>query len=194
MLACGALARELLAITSQPGLDHVHVECLPAELHNRPDRIPAAVEARLDAVAGSYDEIILGYADCGTGGLLDALCERRGIVRLPGAHCYELFAGRATFAALHEAELGTFYLTDYLARHFDRLIVQGLGLDRHPELADMYFGHYTRLIHLAQLDDPALAVKAEAAAKRLGLRFESMSTGYGELASSVVELAGAGAR
>jgi hypothetical protein len=188
VIACGALARELGSVVRLNRLEWVDVEYLPGILHNRPERITAAVEARVDRVAGRYDRIVVGYADCGTGGHLDELCRRRGLTPLPGAHCYQLLAGADTFAHLQEAEPGTFYLTDYLARHVDRLVFQGLGLDRHPELADAYFGHYRRLVYLSQGDDPALVTRAEGAARRLGLDFEHRPTGLGPLAGTVVGL------
>lgn len=190
VLACGALARELLDIVAVNDLPNVTVECLPAILHNRPKDIPAAVEARIDQAEGHYDRIVIGYADCGTGGLLDDLCRRRGVSRLPGAHCYEIYAGHERFARYHDAEPGTFYLTDYLAKHFDRFIIELLGIDRHPELAEMYFGNYRKVVYLAQTNDPAVRAKAEAAAASLGLEFESFFAGYGELEPTIVELAG----
>lgn len=191
VLACGALARELKAVVRSTGFEHLGIECLPGDLHNHPDRIPAAIEARLDAVGDRYDRVLIGYADCGTGGRLDELCRRRGIERLPGAHCYELYAGPERFAAMSADEPGTFYLTDYLAKHFDRLVYEPLGLDRHPELHEAYFGRYRRVVHLAQVDDPAIRARAEAAAERLGLDFEHRVTGYGGLGQAVVELGAA---
>lgn len=187
IVACGALARELSSALEASGLKGVTVEHLPGELHNRPERITAAVEARIDRAEGRYDRILVGYADCGTGGHLDDLCQRRGVERLPGAHCYELLAGADVFTRLHEAEPGTFYLTDYLARHVDRLVFQGLGLDRHPELRDLYFGHYRKLVHLDQRHDPAIRARAEDAARRLGLTFEHHPTGLGPLSSALVD-------
>jgi hypothetical protein len=188
IVACGALARELGHLIDLNGLDRVSVEYLPAELHNRPDGIPAAVEARLEQAAGHYDEILVGYSDCGTGGRLDEVCRRRRVARLPGAHCYELFAGAETFAALQEAEPGTFYLTDYLATHFQRLVIELLGIDRHPELAKAYFGNYRRVVYLSQRDDPAVMTKAQAAATRLGLELEHQPTGYGDLATALINV------
>ena len=189
IIACGALARELFDVLAANELRNVSVTCLPASFHNEPDRIPEAVRARIREARDSYDTILVGYADCGTGGLLDRVCAEEGVDRLPGAHCYELFAGREAFAALHEREPGTFYLTDYLAKHFDRLVIAGLGLDRHPELAEAYFGNYRRLVYLAQTDDPDREAAARAAADRLGLAFELRRTGYGDLGASVVTLA-----
>ncbi len=187
IVACGALARELRDIVAVNSLPGVTIECLPANLHNRPEKIPEAVRDRVRAARNEFDRILVGYADCGTGGQLDRVCEQEGVERLPGAHCYELFAGRDVFAALHEAELGTLYLTDYMVRHFDRLIMTGLGIAEHPELRDMYFGNYTRAIHLAQTDDPDLVEKGREAASRLGLRHEHIQTGYADLGRHIVE-------
>ena len=187
IVACGALARELRDIVAVNSLPGVTIECLPASLHNRPEKIPEAVRDRIRAARNDFDRILVGYADCGTGGRLDRVCEQEGVERLPGAHCYELFAGRDVFAALHEAELGTLYLTDYMVRHFDRLIMTGLGITAHPELRDMYFGNYTRAIHLAQTGDRDLMEKGKQAAARLGLRHEYIETGYADLGEQIVE-------
>jgi hypothetical protein len=187
VIGCGALAHELVELTRRAGLPAMDLACLPADLHNRPERIPSAVAARIRrARADGYAQIFVAYADCGTGGLLDRMLETepaaKGVARLEGAHCYEVYAGRAAFAALHDAEPGTFYLTDFLVRNFDRLVVRGLGLDRHPELLPVYFGNYRRLVYLAQTDDPALTALAGAAAERLGgLAFERRLAGLGEL-------------
>jgi hypothetical protein len=188
VIACGALSRELLDIVRINRLEGLTIECLPAILHNTPDRIVPALAEHLARTAGDYDRIFVGYADCGTGGELDRFLETRGIERLPGAHCYEFYAGGALFAQLHEAEPGTFYLTDYLVRHFDRLVLEGLGIAAHPELLNDYFGHYTRLVHLAQTTDPELDRAAREAARRLGLRHERRNVGYGQLATTLVEL------
>ncbi len=177
LIACGALAREVKALRDLSGWDHVAIECLPAELHNTPEEIPGAVRAKLDAAMGRYDEIFVAYADCGTGGRLDAVLEEYGIERLPGAHCYEFFAGAERFAAQHEAEPRTFYLTDFLVRHFDRLVVRGLGLDRHPELLSDYFGNYRRVVYLAQTRSSELDARARSCAERLELAFEAHFTG-----------------
>ena len=194
VIGCGALARELVELTRRAGLPAMDLTCLPASLHNRPERIPGAVAARIRrARQDGYERIFLAYADCGTGGLLDRMLETEpaanGVARLEGAHCYEVYAGRAAFAALSEDEPGTFYLTDYLVRNFDRLVVRGLGLDRHPELLPLYFGNYRRLVYLAQTDDVDLAATAEAAAARLGLVFERRLVGLGELAPAVAAFA-----
>lgn len=189
IIACGAIARELVEVLRLDGLDNVSVECLPPELHNRPERIVGALRARITAARADHDRILVGYADCGTGGLLDVLCAEEGVTRLPGAHCYELFAGREEFAALHEREPGTFYLTDYLVRNFDRLVIEGLGIAAHPELETIYFGNYRRLVHLAQSDDEALAERGRMAAARLGLVHERRSTGTGQLRAAVRQVA-----
>lgn len=186
ILACGALAREYLDLIERNGWDNVTLECLPANLHNTPKLITTAVRERLDRAEGSFDTILVGYADCGTGGQLDALLDERGLKRLPGAHCYEFFATSAVFADLHDAEPGTLYLTDYLAKHFDRLIWEALGLDRWPELRDQYFGNYTRLMYLSQTDNPTIYATAQEAAVRLGLDFAHLPTGYGDLADATV--------
>ena len=174
VIACGALARELKGLRRQAGLEHVAIHCLPAKLHNTPREIPGAVRAVLERARANdrYDEIFVAYADCGTGGSLDELLAEYGVERLPGAHCYEFFAGRERFAALHEEEPGSFYLTDFLARHFDELVIRGLGLDRHPELRDDYFGNYRRVVYLAQARSAELEEKAREGARRLGLSFE----------------------
>lgn len=185
IIGCGALARELIAVIDQAGLVNVDLTCLPATLHNRPGGIPAAVRAKIQAARPRYERIFIAYADCGTGGLLDAMLVDEGIERLPGAHCYEFYAGGAEFAAITDADPATFFLTDFLARNFERLVIAGLGLDRHPELLPIYFGNYRRLIYLAQTDDHTLLAVARRAARRLGLTFEVRRTGYGDLATSV---------
>lgn len=194
IIACGALAREITAVINANGWMHVQVQCLPAELHNRPDKIPAAVQAKIRAGRGQFDRILVAYADCGTGGLLDRVLEEEGVERLPGAHCYEFYAGAGVFAALSEAEPGTFYLTDFLVRHFERLILRDLGIDRHPELESMYFGNYRRVVYLTQREDAALLAQAKAAAERLRLVFEYRVTGYGDLEQTLVRFNSAPAR
>ena len=188
VIACGALAREVLDVVRLNSLDWVDVECLPATLHNTPDLIPDAVEERLDAAEGRYRNVFVGYADCGTGGLLDRVLEARGVDRLPGAHCYEFYATGPEFAVLHDREPGTFYLTDFLTRHFDRLVWAGLGLDRWPELRDTYFGNYRRLVYLSQVPTSDLIERARVAAGQLGLSFEHRHSGHGDLASTLVEV------
>jgi hypothetical protein len=192
VIACGALARELLDVIKLNHLGWVDVECLPAILHNTPQLITDAVEERLDRAAGRYSQVFVGYADCGTGGMLDRMLERRGVQRLPGAHCYEFFAGSVQFAALHDADPATFYLTDYLAKHFDRLVWHGLGLDRWPQLRDEYFRNYRRLVYLSQTNRPELVTGAAEAADRLGLEFEHVHVGYGDFQPVLVEIANRG--
>jgi uncharacterized protein DUF1638 len=187
VVGCGALARELVDLTR--GLANVDLTCLPATLHNRPGGIPAAVRERIRTRRAGYDRVFVAYADCGTGGMLDRVIEEEGVDRLPGAHCYEFYAGRPDFARLTGEEPATFFLTDFLARNFDRLVWRGLGLDRHPELLPDYFRNYRRLVYLSQRDDPELVVTARRAAARLGLAFEHRVTGYGELATSIVAAA-----
>jgi len=179
VIACGALAREILQVCSKNGLHHVDLQCLPAILHNRPDRIGAAVEQAVTERRDSYAAIFVAYADCGTGGQLQAICDRLGVAMIPGPHCYSFFEGNDVFAARDEAT--AFYLTDFLARQFDAFVIKPLGLDRHPQLREMYFGNYEKLVYLAQTDDPALTEQAKAAAARLGLPFERRRTGYGDL-------------
>ena len=182
VLACGALAREIRDIARLHEFDHVTLECLPAALHNTPAEIPGAVRARLERARDSHDHVLVGYADCGTAGELADLCTEfdRGpgptVEMMPGAHCYQFFAGGETFTALHDADPTAFYLTDYLVKHFERLIMGGLGIEAHPELRDMYFGNYTKVVYLAQTDDPLLDEKARGAARRLDLAFERQAT------------------
>lgn len=183
LLACGALAREVLAVKSQHGLGHMDLTCLPAILHNHPDRIPAAVETAVKEHRGNYSDIFVLYADCGTGGLLRATCDRLGVEMLDGPHCYSFFDGNVAFAA--RDEMAAFYLTDFLVRQFDTFVTKPLGLDRHPDLRDMYFGNYDRLIYLAQTDTPELQNTAKACADRLGLKYEYRFTGYGDLARAL---------
>lgn len=186
IIACGALAREIICVLREQAWDHVKVTCLPADLHNRPQQIPAAVAAKLAAAKPKYDKLYVAYADCGTGGQLDQVLQEYGAERLPGAHCYSVFAGELQFEALMEAEPGSFFLTDFLVRHFERVMWQGLGLDRHPELLPSYFGHYRRLVYLAQLPTPELESAAQRAASRLGLEYELRVTGLAQLQRQLV--------
>jgi hypothetical protein len=197
VIACGAIARELIEIAQLDRLDGIEVAALPAELHNRPQVIPDRVRERIRAAKAAeegFERIVVGYADCGTGGLLDRVCAEEGVVRLPGAHCYELFTGRQAFADLHDEEPGTFYLTDYLARHVNVLVFAGLGLDTHPELAPLYFGNYRRVVYLAQTDDAELDRRAREAAERLGLEYRRRRCGHGELRTALQHLASREAR
>ncbi len=187
VIACGALAREITTLVRVNGWDAIEIRCLPAEWHNRPELIPGGVRRRIREARGSFDHIFVAYGDCGTGGELDAVLDEEGVTRIDGPHCYQFYAGPETFAALHDEEPGTFYLTDYLARHFETLIIKGLGIDRHPELQPLYFGNYKRLVWLAQTRDEETGAKARAAARRLGLAFEVRHTGYGALAELLAD-------
>ncbi|SFS11934.1 DUF1638 domain-containing protein [Yoonia litorea] len=179
LLACGALAREILAIKAANGLDHLDLQCLPAILHNTPDKIVPAVRAAVAKHRDDYDGIFVVYADCGTGGLLQTACEELGVEMVAGPHCYAFFEGVESFAS--REEVTAFYLTDFLVRQFDAFVWEPLGLAKHPELRDMYFGNYEKLVYQAQTQDAALTAKAEACAERLGLAFERRYTGYGDL-------------
>jgi len=189
LIACGALAREILALIEANGWTHLALECLPAKLHNRPEKIPEAVRGKIREMRGGYDRILVGYADCGTGGRLDRVLEEEGVARIVGPHCYSFYAGAAAFDALHDEEPGSFYLTDYLVRHFDTLVIKGMGLDRYPQLLADYFGNYQRLVYLAQTEDAALRDKARRAAEQLGLEYEYRFSGYGELEEFLAEAA-----
>jgi hypothetical protein len=186
IIACGALAHEITELRRANQWSELEVRCLPAELHNRPERIPGAVRDLIHASRERYRSIFVAYGDCGTGGLLDAVLREEGVERIPGAHCYEFFATAPVFAALAEAEPGTFYLTDFLLRHFERLVIRGLGLDRHPELFATYFGNYRKLIYLAQAPAAQAQEAAQAIAARMGLQFEYRLTGYGTLGTTLV--------
>jgi hypothetical protein len=184
IIGCGALANELLAVVRASGLRDVDVTCLPAQLHQRPAGIPAAARAKIEtAREQGYERIFVAYADA-------LLADEPGVERLPGAHCYEFYSGAAAFAAMTEDDPATFFLTDFLAKAFDRLVIEGLGIDRHPELLPMYFGNYRRLVYLAQSDDPVALAKARAAADRLGLAFELRPTGLAPFAASLAEATG----
>ena len=183
-IACGALAREILALSRGP-LGGVDVACLPAQLHNRPERIPEAIRRKIRENRARYDEILVLYGDCGTGGALYVVLAEEDVTRVPGPHCYAFFAGEEAIAAMMKEEPGSFFVTDFLARHFDRLVIRGLGLDRFPQLRDDYFRAYRRLVYLAQTEDPDLTARAEAAAARLGLAFERRYTGLTVAADSV---------
>ncbi len=179
IIACGALAREVLALIKLNNWQHMELQCLPADLHLRPEKIPDSVEAAVGAARGKYERIFVAYADCGTGGLLAARCEKLGVEMISGPHCYSFFEGNEGFAA--RGEVTSFYLTDFLARQFEAFVWKPMGLDKHPELRDMYFGNYEKLVYLAQTEDEALTKAAQSAAKRLGLVFERRFTGYGDL-------------
>lgn len=191
IIACGALAQEIAALRRASGWTALDVRCLPPELHNRPERIAPAVQAKIREHRGEYRSIFVAYGDCGTGGKLDEVLQQEGVERLPGAHCYEFFAGARAFAELADAEPGTFYLTDFLTRHFERLVVRGLGIDRHPELAQEYFRNYRKVVYFAQMRSSTLLEQARKIASDLGLTFEYRHTGYGELGAHLAALVAA---
>jgi hypothetical protein len=187
VIACGALARELLAVIEASNWQHLAVQCLPADLHNRPQRITEAVRQKIRAAraSGRFSQLYVAYGDCGTGGALDRMLAEEGVERIAGAHCYEFLAGSAVFESLSDQEPGTFYLTDFLLRHFERIVIRGLGIDRYPHLVAQYFGNYRRLVYLAQQPTAERLSAAQAAAGRLGLAFEWRDTGLAPLAQAL---------
>ena len=190
LIACGALAREILDLKRLNGWGHLDLTCLPANLHLYPDRIPDTVRAAVEEHRRDYEALFVVYADCGTGGQLQAMCERLGVQMIAGPHCYSFFEGNDAFAA--KAEMTAFYLTDFLVRQFDAFVWRPMGLDRHPELRDMLFGNYEKLVYQAQTDDPALTARAQDCARRLGLSFERRLTGYGDLGRALGALSAGG--
>ncbi len=188
LVACGALAREILDLKSANGWTHLDLTCLPANYHLYPEKITQSVRDTVAKHRDAYDDIFIVYADCGTGGLLDAACAEMGVEMIAGPHCYSFFEGNDRFAKTSEDEITTFYLTDFLVRQFDAFIIKPMGLDRHPELRDMYFGNYEKLVYQAQTNDPALTAKAQDCANRLGLTFERRYTGYGDLETTLAQL------
>ncbi|MEI5678174.1 DUF1638 domain-containing protein [Mesorhizobium sp. CGMCC 1.15528] len=190
VIGCGMLAREILAVKEQLGLDHLDLTCLPAEFHYYPDRIaPALDKAIVKAKADGYGQIFVGYADCGSGGMVDRICEKHGVERMDGPHCFAFYQGMEAFRAIEDGDMMSFYMTDFLCRQFDAFFIKPLGLDRHPELIADYFGNYEKVVYLAQTNDPALDKVAEDAAKLLGLAYERRFTGYGDLSSSLAKAA-----
>lgn len=189
VIACGALAHEITTLFESNRWTHLKVECLPASLHNHPERIAPAVRNKIRECRDHFSSIFVAYADCGTGGQLDKVLAEEGVERLPGAHCYQFFWGSDAFLKRHEAEPGVFYLTDFLARHFERLVMEELGIRAHPELKEMYFSHYTKLVYLSQSDLPDVLPLARSAADTLGLEFEHVRTGFGELETSLAVFA-----
>ena len=182
VIACGMIAREVLAVKERLGLDHVELTCLPAEFHYRPDRIAPGMDAAIrKAKAEGYKHIFAGYADCGTGGMLDKVLERHGVERMPGPHCFAFYQGMDAFAKIADGDMMSFYMTDFLCRQFEAFFIKPLGLDKHPELAKDFFGNYEKVIYLAQTDDPELEKVAIDAARMLGLGYEKRRTGYGDL-------------
>jgi hypothetical protein len=194
VIGCGMIAREILDVCAANDLDHISLTCLPAQYHHHPERIaPETEKAILKARADGFEHILIAYADCGTGGMLDKVCEKHGVSRIAGPHCFSFYLGNDAFARADDDYMTTFFITDFLARHFETFLVQPLGLDRHPELRDMYFGAYERVLYIAQTDDPDLLDKARAAAEFLGLAFEWRLTGYGDLVPAL-EIAAAAAK
>ena len=187
VIACGALAREIVWLQKLNGWEHMDLQCLDAELHNRPKLIADKLAAKIEQNRQHYKNIFVAYADCGSGGAIDTLLAKEGIERLPGAHCYSFFACEERFTQMAAAELGSFYLTDFLVEHFDRLVIRGLKLDRHPELRDQYFAHYTSLVYLSQRQDAELVEQARAAAEFLDLNFRHEHSGYGDLETGLQE-------
>lgn len=187
IIACGALAKEIVELKRLNNWSHLKIQCLPADLHNRPDDIAQAVREAIEIYHDQYEQIFVAYADCGTGGQLDQVLQEYGIERLPGAHCYEFFAGTSNFQSLVDEEIGTFYLTDFLTRHFDRLVRQGLGIDSHPELLTAYFGNYRKLVYLAQTESSELEKQARQHAEFLGLEYQKTRTGLGNVERELKE-------
>lgn len=188
VIACGMIAREIMDVCRINGLDHISLTCLPADYHHHPEKIaPETDKAIRRAREEGYEHIFIGYADCGTGGMLDKVCAEHGVERIAGPHCFSFYLGNASFEAADDEYMTTFFVTDFLARHFDTFLVRPLGLDRHPELKEMYFGAYDRLLYIAQTDNPELTKKARAAADWLGLAFERRFTGYGDLTAAMKE-------
>ncbi|KAB7615865.1 DUF1638 domain-containing protein [Amylibacter sp. SFDW26] len=181
LLACGALAHEILALKRLNKWDHMELQCLPAKYHLYPEKIPQAVEDAVHKYRDEYETIFVVYADCGTGGLLQAKCAELGVEMVEGPHCYSFFEGNEVFAKTSEDEITAFYLTDFLVKQFDAFVTRPMGLDRHPELRDMYFGNYTKVVYQAQINDPVLDAKAQECADMLGLPLERRYTGYGDL-------------
>ncbi|MEO0772499.1 MAG: DUF1638 domain-containing protein [Pseudomonadota bacterium] len=188
LIACGALAREIIALKRMNGWDHMVLQCLPAQYHLYPDKVVGAVEAAVRENADRYAQIFVVYADCGTGGLLQAKCKELGVEMIAGPHCYSFFEGNDAFAARGEDGITAFFLTDFLVKQFDAFVWRPMGLDRYPQLRDMLFGNYTKLVYQAQTEDPALLDKAKTCAERLGLAFEYRFTGYGDLATALAGL------
>jgi len=187
LLACGAIAREVLDIIARHGFTHLDLKCLPAILHNAPEKITPLIEEKIAEQRAAYDDIYVLYADCGTGGLLQAACDRLGVKMLRGPHCYSFFEGNDDFAK--RDEFTAFYLTDFLVRQFDAFVWKPLGLDRHPDLISMYFGNYTKLVYQAQNPTDALIEQARSYAEKMGLEFEYRPTGYGDLEAELITFA-----
>ena len=190
VIACGMIAREVLAVRERHGFEHLELRCLPAEYHYYPDRIPPAMDTAItEARDEGFRHIFVGYGDCGTGGMLDKICEKHGVERMAGPHCFAFYQGIDAFEKIADDDFTSFYVTDFLCRQFDAFFMRPLGLDRHPELAKDYFGHYEKVVYLAQTDDPELDKVAERAARMLGLAYEKRRTGYGDLDQALAQAA-----
>lgn len=179
IICCGAIANEIVTIIRQNGWGHMKVECLPAKLHMEPSALPKSVRAKIRAGRARGDEVIVLYSDCGTGGGMAKVLEEEGVENIGGAHCYEVFTGSEAFKELMEDEPGSFFVTDFLARHFQKLVFNGLGLDRFPKLRDVYFGKYRQMVYLVQRENAENLARAKAAAASIGLKLEVRHTGYG---------------
>ena len=189
VIACGMIAREVMAVNAQLGFDHIDLKCLPAEYHHYPDKIAPAMDKAIEAArAEGFEHVFVGYADCGTGGELDRVCEKHGVERIAGPHCFSFYAGNAAFAGEADDLMTTFFITDFLARQFEAFMVKPLGLDRHPDLKEMYFSNYTRALYLAQTEDAELERNARKIADYLGLAYEYRYTGYGDLVPALAAL------
>jgi hypothetical protein len=191
LVACGAIAQPAAAAVGRNGWP-VDVHPLPPLLHNRPQLIAGEVRALAARLATTYERVVIGYADCGTYGALDEVCRELGVARLPGLHCYDVYAGAARLERFFDEQPGTYLLTDFLVRSFARTVVQEMGLDRHPELRDAYFGNYTRVVWLAQQPDEELRGLAEDAAARIGLPLTVVETGEHRLEQALAELVAQG--
>lgn len=192
VIACGMIAREVLAVRERLGVDHIELTCLPAQYHYHPDRIAPEIDKAVEkARSEGYRHIFIGYADCGTGGALDRVCEKHGVERIAGPHCFAFYQGLEAFEKVMEDDMMSFYMTDFLCRHFDAFFMRPLALDRHPELIQDFFGNYEKVIYLAQTEDPELEKVARAAARLLGLEYERRFTGYGDLSQAMAQAAGA---
>ncbi len=182
LIACGALAREIVDLIELNAWSHLDVTCLPAKLHHTPEQIPEAIRQKIRSNKALYTKIYVLYGDCGTGGMLDkVLAEEGNIERIEGPHCFSFFAGNEAFASRAEDDLTTFFLTDYFCRHFDKFVWQALGLDRRADMAEFVFGNYRKIVYMPQIEDPALMEKAKEIADRLGLDFEHRFAGYGDM-------------
>ena len=177
IIGCGAIAHEINEIIKLNNWNNVSLQCLNADLHNTPKKLPTKIKETIESNLKEYSKIFLAYADCGTGGLIDSMLKNYDIERLEGAHCYEFYAGSRLFKDLSDREIGTFYLTDFLVKNFKRLIIDGLGISKHPSLKDEYFKNYKNIVYLAQKHDNDLELKAKDCANYLNLEYSVHYTG-----------------